>query len=202
MGRWFRTKAGSRARAPMEHARGLIACGILLQWTKRKRPQPFRECIAGRVARFAQTAIIGGGSDVRSGPCTALNESGPSKRRGVPDNADGGGARPAAPLNFRLLSRSCFSRSCGKSGVCDSLPAERTKNDLLSLTRDGGEVFGAFEAFRVKFVDILRLGRAGAEPTTHRDDLQTANRCIVAWRASKLRRDRFAGQFGGSDGFR
>ena len=45
--------------------------------------------IAGRVARFAQTAIIGGGSDVRSGPCTALNESGLSKGRSVHDNADG-----------------------------------------------------------------------------------------------------------------
>jgi hypothetical protein len=44
----------------------------------------------------------------------------------------------------------------------ESLRAERTADDLLSLTHYCGEVFGAFETFRVKFVDILRPGRTAA----------------------------------------
>ena len=53
--------------------------------------------------------------------------------------------------------------------------AERTKNDLLGLTHDGGEVFGAFETFRIKFIDIFCPGRPSGEPTTHRDHLQAAD---------------------------
>jgi hypothetical protein len=58
---------------------------------------------------------------------------------------------------------------------CDSFPAEGTTDDLLSLTHYGGEVIGAFEAFRVEFVDILGPGRTGGEPTTHRNDFQATD---------------------------
>src|SRR5271165_2891620 len=113
-------------------------------------------------------------------------------------------AREHAQQRVRIFDalEKLFFKTMRKSGECDSVPAERTKNDLLSLTHDGGEVFGTFKTFRVELIDVLRPGRAGGEPTAHRDDLQAADRCIVARCACKLRRDCFAGEFGGSDSFR
>ena len=66
-------------------------------------------------------------------------------------------------------------KETAKGSAIESLRAERTADDLLSLIHYFGEVFGAFEAFRVKFVDILRPKRTGARLTTHRNDSQAAN---------------------------
>src|SRR5580704_1761585 len=63
-------------------------------------------------------------------------------------------------------------------------------------------MFGAFEAFRVKLIDIFRSGRAGGEPTADGDNLQATDRCVVARRTCQFGGDSFAREFGGRDGFR
>ena len=94
-------------------------------------------------------------------------------------------ARGLTPVSFAILTRwprsesvRCIGTSIketAKGSAIESLRAERTADDLLSLIHYFGEVFGAFEAFRVKFVDILRPKRTGARLTTHRNDSQAAN---------------------------
>jgi hypothetical protein len=127
-----------------------------------------------------------------------LNESGLPKGGGVSMTTPT--ARERAQQRVRIFDalEKLFFKIMRKSGDCDSVPAGRTKNDLLSLTHVGGEVFRTFKTFRVELIDVLRPGRAGGEPTARRDDLQAADRCIVARCACKLRRDRFAGEFGGT----
>ena len=53
------------------------------------------------------------------------------------------------------------------------------------------------EAFGLEFVDIFRARRACSKPAARRDDLQTADRGVVAGSAGKFRGDRLTGQFGG-----
>jgi hypothetical protein len=53
--------------------------------------------------------------------------------------------------------------------------SKRTKYDLLGLTYDYGEVFGALEALRVEFIDVLCPGGAGGKPAARRNDLQAAD---------------------------
>jgi hypothetical protein len=74
-----------------------------------------------------------------------------------------------------FLEAISFKYSAKSRGECDSLRAERTADDLPSLTHYCGEVLGAFETFRVKFVDILGPRRTGGEPTTYRNDFPATN---------------------------
>jgi hypothetical protein len=86
-------------------------------------------------------------------------------------------ARERAQQRVRIFDalEKLFFKIMRKSGQCDSVPAERTKNDLLSLTHDGGEVFGTFKTFRVELIDVLRPGRA-AIPRASRS---SASRIII-----------------------
>jgi hypothetical protein len=63
-----------------------------------------------------------------------------------------------------------------------SFPAQRTKDYFLRLINDRAEMFSAFQAFRVQFIDVLRSGRPGSKPTAHRDDLQASDRRIITRR--------------------
>jgi hypothetical protein len=78
-----------------------------------------------------------------------LNESGLSKGGGVSMTTPT--ARERAQQRVRIFDalEKLFFKIMRKSGDCDSVPAGRTKNDLLSLTHVGGEVFRTFKTFRV-----------------------------------------------------
>ena len=70
----------------------------------------------------------------------------------------------------------------------------RIGDDLLSLGDDGVEVRRVLEALGVDLVDVLRARRPGGEPAARGDDLQPADRRVVAGRRGQLRQDRLAGQ--------
>ena len=55
------------------------------------------------------------------------------------------------------------------------------------------------EALRIDLVNVFGPGGSGGEPAVGGDDLQTADRRVVAWSARQLGRDRFPGQFRLSD---
>ena len=76
---------------------------------------------------------------------------------------------PNTTLQFQFLRFLCYLLF--KFSSFPFVLAEGPQNDLLGLADDGIEMFGAFEAFRVEFVDVLCPGRAGGEPAAHRDDL-------------------------------
>jgi hypothetical protein len=56
------------------------------------------------------------------------------------------GSAPTSASEFSMLSKKLFykiMRKILRVRFNDSVPAERTKNDLLGLTHDGGEVFAS-----------------------------------------------------------
>src|SRR5713101_5314432 len=73
-------------------------------------------------------------------------------------------------------------------------------HDLLRLAHDGVEVSLVLEAFRVDLVNVLRAGRPRREPAAASDDLQTADRRVVARGAGQPGRDGFAGELRLLDG--
>jgi hypothetical protein len=67
----------------MSHPGGLIACGSLLQWTKENAGNLFGNVLLAELPALHRPPSLEAVPHVCSGPCTALNESGLSKRRSV-----------------------------------------------------------------------------------------------------------------------
>src|SRR6185437_6965968 len=85
--------------------------------------------------------------------------------------------------------------SCNSS---DSL--QRIADDPLRLLYDGREVPLAQEALGINLVETLGSRRTGREPSVRSDDLQPANRGVVAGRARQLARDRLTRECGCAHG--
>src|SRR2546422_11192782 len=88
-------------------------------------------------------------------------------------------------------------RLCPRSGrrwvAFIASPPEGWVPDRLRVAHDGVEVSLVLEAFRVDLVDVLRAGRPRREPAAASDDLQTADRRIVARGRRPRGRDGSAG---------
>jgi hypothetical protein len=80
--------------------------------------------------------------------------------------------------------------------------SKRPADDFLCLLDDRFEMVGAFQAFCVKLVNILRARRACRKPAAVRDHFQPTDRGVIARGFCEFCRDRLARQFGGRDGFR
>ena len=59
----------------------------------------------------------------------------------------------------------------------------------------------ALKALRVELVEVFGAARAGGKPTVCRDNLQAADRLVVAGGIHQLRGDEFARQFLGRNAF-
>src|SRR2546422_8407562 len=94
-------------------------------------------------------------------------------------------------------------RLCPRSGrrwvAFIASPPEGWVPDRLRVAHDGVEVSLVLEAFRVDLVDVLRAGRPRREPAAASDDLQTADRRIVARGAGQ--RDRKSTRLNSSHGY-
>src|SRR5688572_17334668 len=86
------------------------------------------------------------------------------------------------------------SRQFRRTGARCASAGERAGNDLLRLGHDCVQMLGVFEAFGVDLVDVLRAAGAGGEPAVWGDDLEPADRRVVAGGARELRDDRLAGE--------
>ena len=67
-------------------------------------------------------------------------------------------------------------------------------DDFLRLAHDGVQVGLVLETLGVDLVDVLGAGGPGREPAACGDDLQAADRRVVARGAGQLGGDRLAGQ--------
>ena len=93
-------------------------------------------------------------------------------------------------MSLVLEKRGIVTYSCRSDSFC----GERAADDLLRLLDDGGEMFIALQALGVEFLDIFRPGRTRGKPTALGDNLQAADRSVVAGSARQFADDGLAGQ--------
>ena len=82
-----------------------------------------------------------------------------------------------------MLTRSAYKGS-----------GEGVIHNLLRFRHDRVQVGLVLKALRVDLIDILGSRGPRREPATGRDNLQAANRFVIAGRARKLRDDRLSRQ--------
>jgi len=74
-------------------------------------------------------------------------------------------------------------------------PSDCESHRVSSLLLDLSEVIFAAKTFGIEFVDILRAGRPGGEPSTIRNHLDATECDAIARSTIEFRADLFAGEF-------